>query len=329
MLAGAARAWHDAAVSVPDARADDTEELAEDDGAPLPALTARQLALHVGLFAATCATTYWAAGPAFSATLMGILFFHEMGHYLAARHYKLDVSPPYFIPLPPQFTLGTLGAIIRMRRPIRDRDQLLIVGAAGPIAGLVVALPALAIGLAWSEVKPIEPGSMLEGSSILYGAFKLTIFGRWLPDGTIDVQLHPMAFAAWYGLLVTMINLVPIGQLDGGHVMRAWLGDRHERLSAVFHWMLLGVGALAGSVLFAGALREGETPLEAAFYALSGVLPWIVWAIALAVMRRMGGGEYHPEVFGPPLSPRRRRLAIAMVIVFVLLFMPVPLRPAL
>lgn len=300
----------------------------EADGPPAP-LTLRQLALHVGLFLAACGTTYWAGGLAFSATLMGILLFHEMGHYVAARRFKLDVSLPYFIPLPPIITLGTLGAIIRMRRPIRDRDQLLIVGAAGPLAGLAVAIPALVVGLSLSEVGPIEHGSMLEGTSIVYSALKLTLFGRWLPHGTEDVQLHPMAFAAWYGLLVTMINLVPIGQLDGGHVMRAWLGDRHEKLSAVFHWALLAIGTIAGTVMFVSATATGQAPRAALEYAVSGVLPWLVWAIALAVMRRMAGGEYHPEVFGPPLSPSRRRLAIGMVVLFLLLFVPVPMRAAL
>lgn len=311
--------------------ADPDPEPADDDelDAPPAPLTARQLALHVGLFVVTCGTTWWAGGPAFAATLMGILFCHEMGHYLAARRFGLDVSLPYFIPLPPQFSLGTLGAIIRMRRPIRDRDQLLIVGAAGPIAGLVVAIPALIVGLSLSEVGPIYPGSTLEGTSILYGALKLTIFKRWLPHGTEDVQLHQMAYAAWYGLLVTMINLVPIGQLDGGHVMRAWLGERHERLSRVFHWALLAVGAVTGTVMFVHASILGTGPLDALLYAVSGVLPWMVWAIALAVMRKLAGGEYHPEVFGPPLSPGRRRLAIAMVVVFLLLFVPVPLRGAL
>lgn len=300
-----------------------------DDEPASPALTARQWALHVGLFIAACATTTWAGGPAFAATLMAILLTHEMGHYIAARRFGLDVSPPYFIPLPPQISLGTLGAVIRMRQPIQDRDQLLIVGAAGPLAGLVVAVPCLIIGLALSDTGPIAPGSVLEGTSLFYGAVKLGIFGRWLPAGTVDVQLHPMAFAAWYGLLVTMINLAPIGQLDGGHVMRAWLGERHERLSAIFHGALLAVGAIAGGVLVVQARGAGLGWVDAGTYALSGVLPWLVWAAVLSALRRMAGDEYHPEVHGPPLSPGRRRLAQAMVVVFLLLFVPVPLRPAL
>jgi membrane-associated protease RseP (regulator of RpoE activity) len=270
-----------------------------DDEPASPALTARQWALHVGLFIAACATTTWAGGPAFAATLMAILLTHEMGHYIAARRFGLDVSPPYFIPLPPQISLGTLGAVIRMRQPIQDRDQLLIVGAAGPLAGLVVAVPCLIIGLALSDTGPIAPGSVLEGTSLFYGAVKLGIFGRWLPAGTVDVQLHPMAFAAWYGLLVTMINLAPIGQLDGGHVMRAWLGERHERLSAIFHGALLAVGAIAGAVLVVQARGAGLGWVDAGTYALSGVLPWLVWRGP----RPKRPGRTRPPTSGPAPPP--------------------------
>lgn len=289
----------------------------------------RQLAPHVALFVVTCGTTWWAGGTAFAATLMSILVCHEMGHYVAARRYGLDVSLPYFIPLPPMISLGTLGAVIRMRAPIRDRNQLLVVGAAGPLAGLVVALPALVIGLELSEVGPIQPGGALEGNSILYGLTKLALFGRWLPSGGVDVQLHPMAFAAWVGLLVTMINLIPIGQLDGGHVMRAWLDHRHERISAILHRGLFAVAVVAGGVLVAIASDAGAAPLEALGYAAYGVMPWLVWSLALAGMRQLAGGEYHPPVAGPPLDGGHRRLAIAMVIVFVLLFVPIPMRPTL
>ena len=165
-------------------------------------LGAKQLAIHAALFIATCITTYLAGernnpgdGPAFAATLMAILVCHEMGHYVLARRHHIDVSLPYFIPLPWMVSLGTLGAIIKMRAPIRDRNQLIDVGAAGPIAGLVIAIPALIIGLSLSHVVPIQPGGAQEGNSILYGLIKLAMFGRWLPAGGVDVQLHPMAFA--------------------------------------------------------------------------------------------------------------------------------------
>lgn len=297
--------------------------------APPPTSRLRRLAIHGGLFVATCATTWLAGGPAFAATLMAILVCHEMGHYVAARRYGLDVSLPYFIPLPPMISLGTLGAVIRMSSPIRDRDQLLVVGAAGPLAGLVVALPALVVGLELSSVGPIPPDGALEGNSILYGLIKLAVFGRWLPADGVDVMLHPMAFAAWVGLLITMINLLPIGQLDGGHVMRAWLDDRHERISALLHRGLLAVAVAGGAVLFVVADRAGLGPRAALGYAALAMMPWLVWSLALTGMRSLSGGEYHPPVVGPPLGRAYRRLAIAMVIVFVLLFVPVPMRAPL
>ncbi len=299
------------------------------DGDPPPRSPARQLAIHAALFVATCATTWLAGGPAFAATLMSILVCHEMGHYVAARRYGLDVSLPYFIPLPPMISLGTLGAVIRMRAPISDRNQLLVVGAAGPLAGLVIAIPALIIGLELSELGPIPLDGALEGNSLFYGLTKLALFGRWLPSGDVDVNLHPIAFAAWVGLLVTMINLIPIGQLDGGHVMRAWLDARHERISALLHRGLLAVALVGGGVLFTLARDAGMGPRAALGYAALAVMPWLVWALALTGMRSLSGGEYHPPVVGPPLDRAHRRLAIAMVIVFVVLFVPIPMRAPL
>ncbi len=288
-----------------------------------------QLTIHVGLFVATCITTYLAGGAAFAATLMTILLCHEMGHYLLARRHGIEVSLPYFIPLPPMVSLGTLGAVIKMRAPIADRNQLLDVGAAGPLAGLAVAIPALIIGLHLSTVGPIQPGGAQEGNSILYGLIKLTMLGQWLPSGGIDVQLHPMAFAAWVGLLITMINLIPIGQLDGGHVMRAGLGDRHEKLSAVLHRGLLLVALVTGGYLFALARAKDAGVLAALGFATWGAMPWMVWSIAIAIMRNVAGGEYHPPVGGPPLTAGRRRLVWVMSLVFLLLFAPVPMRPTL
>ncbi|HVV85618.1 MAG TPA: site-2 protease family protein [Kofleriaceae bacterium] len=293
------------------------------------ALTAKDLALHLGLFGATCVTTYLSGGLAFAATLMAILGCHEMGHYVVARRHGIQVSPPYFIPMPPYFTLGTLGAVIKMRAPIRDRNQLLDVGAAGPLAGLVVAIPCLVIGLHLSSIGSSTPGANQEGNSLLYGLLKLAMFGRWLPSGDVDVQLHPMAWAAWVGLLITMINLIPIGQLDGGHVMRAVLGDRHERLSELLHRALLAVGLAAAVFLYFVGRAHGAGALASIGFAILGVAPWLVWSIAIAVMRNLAGGEYHPAVFGPPLTRGRRRLAALLLVVFVLIFAPVPLRPVL
>lgn len=291
-------------------------------------VSARDAAIHFGLFAACCATTWWFDGPYFAATLMGILLCHELGHYVIGRRRGIEVSLPYFIPVPPQWTLGTLGAVIRMRNPISDRNALFDVGASGPIAGLVIAIPLLAIGLSLSSLGPIKPDDMIEGNSILYALLKYAVFGRWLPSGGIDVQLHPMAFAGWVGLLITMINLMPIGQLDGGHIARAALGQSHEKWSGRVHVALPILGLAAGGVMFWLAQRAGRDITDSLLYARSGVLPWLVWTLMLAWMRRQSG-EYHPPVGEAPLDPRRRRYATAMLIIFLLIATPVPFRPAL
>ncbi len=259
---------------------------------------------------------------------MGILLCHELGHYVIGRRRGVDVSLPYFIPVPPVISLGTLGAVIRMRKPISDRNTLFDVGAAGPIAGLVIAIPLLVIGLRLSELGPTTPEEYIEGNSILYALLKYAVFGRWLPSGGIDVHLHPMAFAGWVGLLITMINLMPIGQLDGGHIARAALGQSHERWSGRLHIALPIVGLTAGGVMFVLAQRAGKDIGAALSYAQSGVLPWMLWTLMLGWMRRRAG-EYHPPVADAPLDSRRRRYAIAMLVIFLLIATPVPFRPAL
>jgi membrane-associated protease RseP (regulator of RpoE activity) len=288
----------------------------------------RSLAVHGGLFLAACVTTTLAQGPAFAATLMAILVCHELGHYVVARRHDVDASLPYFIPLPWQISLGTMGAVIRMGS-LGDRNKLLDVGAAGPLAGLVVAIPLLVLGLSWSTLGPIPPDTMLEGNSILYGVTKWLLFGRWLPADGVDVNLHPVAFAAWVGLLVTMINLIPIGQLDGGHVMRAWLGDRHERLSAMLHRALPVVATAVAAVLVLDARRAGKDWLSSFVYAGNGAMPWLVWTFLLLVMRRASGGVYHPPAGDDALTPGRRRLAWLVLAIWVLIFTPVPMRAAL
>lgn len=313
----------------PDAPAAVDDEDDEDDlDAELPT-GARQLAIHAGLFAAACVTTSIFGGLWFSASLMTILVCHELGHYVVARYHHAPVSLPYFIPLPPQISLGTLGAVIKMRRPIADRNQLLDVGAAGPLAGLAVAIPLLILGLSWSHLAPIEPDGAQEGNSLLYGLAKLIMFGRWLPSDGVDVQLHPMAFAAWVGLLVTMINLIPIGQLDGGHVARAWLGDRHEVWSGRLHLALPVIGLIVVGALALIAHHAGKAWADAFVYALQPALPWLLWAVLLLVMRRMGDGSYHPPVGDVPITIGRKRIAILVFILWVLIFTPVPMRPAL
>jgi len=294
---------------------------------PVP-ITRRDVVIHVGLFVACCVTTTLYEGPAFAATLMGILTCHEFGHYIAARVRGVDVSLPYFIPMPPVISYGTLGAVIKMDAPIRDRNKLFDVGAAGPVAGLVVAIPLLVIGLYLSPLIVQAPGGNQEGNSILYALLKYAVFGRWLPGGGIDVQLSPMADAAWVGLLVTMINLMPIGQLDGGHVARAVLGQRHETWSQRLHVALPAVGVIVAGAMFAMARHAGKGPIEALSYAKYGAIPWLAWTILLAIIRGRSD-EYHPPVDDAPLDPLRRKLALGMLVLFLLILTPVPLRPVL
>ncbi len=289
----------------------------------------KQYAIHLGLFLATCATTTLAVGPAFSVTLMAILVCHEMGHYVVARRHGIDASLPYFIPMPPVITLGTLGAVIRMKSPIEDPNKLVDVGAAGPLAGLAVAIPALFYGLTLSDVGPPTEGGMLEGNSIAYLAIKYAVKGMYLPSDGVDVNLHPVAFAAWVGLLITMINLIPIGQLDGGHIACGYLRDRHEGSSRYLHYGLLVVGLAVFGWMTNDALGAGYTTGDAAVYGVSSAAPWLVWAGMLAWMRSGGGGSYHPPVGDVPLTPARRALVFCMGIVFVLIFTPVPLRQGL
>src|SRR5512142_898 len=176
-------------------------------------------------------------GLSFSIPLVAILLCHEMGHYIAARIHRVPASLPFFVPLPPQLGFGTMGALILQSRT-SDRRKLIDIGAAGPLAGLIVAIPVLAYGLHLSPVGPSMGGTQ-EGNSILYAVLKRLVCGMWLPDRGIDVNLHPMAFAGWAGLLVTMLNLIPISQLDGGHVAIAFFGNAYGRASQFLRRMLL------------------------------------------------------------------------------------------
>ena len=211
----------------------------------------------------------------FALPLMAILFAHEMGHYIAARLHRIDVSPPYFIPMP--LTLfGTMGAVIRMRGRIESRRALLDVGAAGPLAGMVVALPVLVYGIATSPVTPLPAAGtfIMEGRSVLYLAILYALKGP-IPAGH-DVFLTPTAFAGWAGLLVTMINLLPIGQLDGGHVAYALLGRRQNalarRLWSVLPLLAIGVGAWFTTEAWLAGVRGAAlfVPMQAGIHWADG-----------------------------------------------------------
>jgi Zn-dependent protease len=236
-------------------------------------------------------------GLAYSAALLGILLSHELGHYVVARRLGVQVSFPFFIPLPVSI-LGTMGAVIQIKEPPPDRRALLAIGVAGPLAGLVVAIPVLLLGLSISEVGPMPSGSyVIEGNSLLYALLKITVFGRFLPDGSQDVLLHPVALAGWAGLLVTGLNLLPAGQLDGGHILYALFGRRASRYTSM---------AVAGVLVALGFVWSG----------------WWLWAVLVALF-----GQQPAPVLNEitPLDARGRVLAILGIVAFVLVFTPVPL----
>lgn len=258
-------------------------------------------------------------GYTFALPLMAILLAHELGHYFAARIHGVDTSPPYFIPMP-YALIGTFGAVIRMRGAIRLRNALFDIGASGPLAGLIVALPVLVYGLATSDVKALDPTQayLVEGRSLLYLGLLYVLKGP-IPDGS-DIILSPTALAGWAGLLVTMINLVPVGQLDGGHVAYALFGSAQDRYSRWMRHGLLAIAATisAGSVLNAWLEHSNSDTIATA--AQNGT-HWLIWWLVLTLMARFMGDK-HPPTEPSTLSPKRRVLAWITLSLFVLLFMP-------
>jgi membrane-associated protease RseP (regulator of RpoE activity) len=239
-------------------------------------------------------------GLPFSATLMLILGAHELGHYFAARYHKVPVSLPYFIPMPFSI-IGTMGAFIRLKAPIKNRRALLDIGAAGPLAGFVFAVPILLIGLATSETTllPASGGYTLEGNSILYALMKVVVFGRFLPNGTEDVLLNQVAWAGWVGLLVTALNLIPLGQLDGGHIAYVLFGRRAK----ILFW-----------------------PVILALVALTLLASTPTWAIWIVLLFFLGRRYAEPLDDVTELDGRRRVIAIFTLALFILVFVPNPLR---
>lgn len=244
-------------------------------------------------------------GVPFAATLMSILLAHELSHYFVGRLHGSPVSLPYFVPLPNIF--GTLGAVIVQRAPMRSRRTLLDIGIAGPLGGLVAAIPLLVLGLVLSSVQPFPTsgGYTQEGNSLLYLGLKYLVFGRVLPSNGEDVWLHPVAFAAWAGLLVTMINLIPVGQLDGGHISYALLGRRTWRFS---YFVIIAMTAWGAWLVMSGNGAGGF---------------WLFWSFLNLLLNRR-----HP----PPaddatkLGWPRIVLGVLVAVVFILLFMPAPMQ---
>ena len=265
-----------------------------------------------------------AAGVPYAFPLLCILLFHEMGHYIAGKIHRVNVSLPYFIPIP--IALGTMGALIIYRSKLESAKKLVDVGMAGPLSGIVVATILMLIGLHYSSIEKLEPGMGLiiqEGQSLYYMFLKWLVFGP-IPEG-YDVFLHPIAWSAWVGLFVTMINLLPVGQLDGGHVAYALLGTRQNRISAIVHCSMIAFALAIGCYYGGRAFLAGGGLGEIATEALTGFF-WVAWALVLYILKRAGRG-YHPPVSGDEKLGRNRFIiAVATLVLFVLLFMPVPIR---
>jgi membrane-associated protease RseP (regulator of RpoE activity) len=266
-------------------------------------------------------------GLPFALSFLSILAAHEFGHYLMGRRHGVHVTLPYFIPLPlPPF--GTMGAFINMKDPPKNRRHLLDIGLAGPLAGLTVAIPILILGLYLSKLDPlpvlIPPGMglQLEGNSLLYLFLKFAVFGQLLPSpasygslpewlywlryfftgqpyplGGVDVLLHPVALAGWAGILITALNLIPAGQFDGGHVMYVLFGRK-------------------------AALRL--LPVILVALAVLGMF-WFGWWIWILLIFFLGRAHAEPLDQITELDPVRRRLGIFAIVVFILVFTPVPL----
>lgn len=260
-------------------------------------------------------------GWPFALALLGILLSHEFGHYLVSRYHKTPATLPYFIPLP--FSpLGTMGAAILMKGVPKNKRILFDIGVAGPLAGMAVAVPVLLLGLSLSQLGTVEASgaSFMEGNSILYLLAKYAVFGKFLPEpvtyggvspalywlryfftgqpapiGATDVFIHPVAFAGWAGLLVTALNLIPAGTLDGGHVVYALFGERARK---AFPYLI-------GLLVYLGFSWNG----------------WWLWAALLFWLGRVNA-ETLDQI--TPLDSNRRLVAAFVIVLFLLVFTPVP-----
>jgi len=297
-------------------------------------MTRRQMTTHIVLFLLTVISTLAAGalqkginifheplriieGFPFSVSLMAILLTHELSHLFASRRHHTEATLPYFIPAPS--IIGTFGAFIKMKSPIVSRRALIDIGASGPIGGFIVALFVTIIGLQHSVIGSFTPGQdgIVLGDSILFSLLSKIILGT-PPEGK-DILLNPIAFAGWIGMFVTSMNLLPIGQLDGGHIAYALLGDRGHRRLSVTLAIVLACAGIARIYLYSGYF---SAPF---FDTLRNNLweGWAVWALLLFLL-----GLKHPPVvyWETPLQKSRRITGWVALVIFIITFTPVPFR---
>jgi membrane-associated protease RseP (regulator of RpoE activity) len=248
------------------------------------------------------ASQFMLNGLWYSASILAILGAHEFGHYFACQYYRVDASLPYFLPAPLPLT-GTLGAFIRIRQVIPGKRELFDIGIAGPIAGFLVAIPVLLVGMSLSRVTPLPAdtqGFVELGEPLLFKAIAYLFYGT--PPEGYSINMHPMAFAAWFGLLATALNLFPIGQLDGGHISYAVLGRWSTLVTLATVVALIGLTFVSSS--------------------------WLVWTV-LTVVMLVAFGPRHPRTIDEdvPLDSGRLWLALGALVMFVMCFTPAPLEP--
>lgn len=251
-------------------------------------------AMHEGIDVFTEPIKIYKGWP-FSMALLLILLFHEFSHYLASKKHGIEASLPYFIPAPTLF--GTFGAVIKMKSPITTKNALIDIGASGPIAGFIISVIATIIGLSFSRIMPVHDAANVIslGDSLLFKGLARAILGI-VPDDQ-DIYLHPVALAGWIGFFVTSLNLIPVGQLDGGHILYALLGDKH----AVISKLLVGLMFIMGFLLWDG---------------------WLIWGILLIIL----GFRHPPIVYSEmPLDPKRKIIGWISLLIFILTFTPVPI----
>ena len=294
--------------------------------------------IHIILFVLTVATTFITglsfggdivSAVSFSVALLFILGSHEMGHYYYGKKYGVDITPPYFIPAPPIISpIGTFGAFIKIKSPISTKRALFDIGIAGPLAGIVATVPVLIIGIKLSTIvemsEHMETGGLVLGTPIIMSIFSDIFYGP-IPEG-FDLFLHPVAFAGWVGLFVTALNLIPSGQLDGGHITYALFSKKYHRyisLAMIALLLIFGIGTEA-------LVEAGQNMLGSGFswFALSvpifeGWPGWILWAVLLILM-----GTRHPPTMyeDTDLSWKRRGLGILSLLIFIGCFTPMPIK---